>query len=356
MKYLPHFTLELVHPYYTDGRCPDFDIEPSLETEQLLRNQRCVLKTFQNGVRILTAVTDTGAPLIPLDGASRFHFHLHLKNPDFFLFTDLTSFDTIPAPIYSNIDADDGSQPVGLTVLPRRLQVTETFEVQQPGLEEAFTLHGRPSPQLTAGDFKVTGLGAITQPDQYRPQAKIIRLNTTSAAPETAFQVTFTGPFPTKPGTFADVEIQANASLPSVSDGPGQFQIVFSPKEAYWRYFLITDKVDVDFQIKDKAEVPILFDVANRVNLNANPDEQDQVAQRLKEQYPTLQRYRFTSDAPIICQQKARKMVQLHLDEDLVGESLPNPALQNFARQAIVTAEGSQQEEILYHVLKFLSS
>jgi hypothetical protein len=92
VKYLPFIELRLKHTYYTNERCPDFEIEPTPDTHQLLKNYRCVFKTLPDGMRILIAVTenkDKFVPLIPLQTGLNFSFYLRLQNPDFPLFTDI---------------------------------------------------------------------------------------------------------------------------------------------------------------------------------------------------------------------------------------------------------------------------
>lgn len=94
MKYRPFFNLEIVHDYYIDHRCPDFQIEPTSNTKKLLRDCQCVLKFFLNGVTVLTHVTDDvpAKPFIPPPAGAAFCFRWRLKNPDFCLFTDSSGF------------------------------------------------------------------------------------------------------------------------------------------------------------------------------------------------------------------------------------------------------------------------
>ncbi len=99
MKYLPLFNLHLTHPYYTDDRCPDFQIEPTPDTHRRLNNYRCVLKPKPNGVQVLATVTDHGVPFIPMHKNALFAFHLRLQNPDFALFTDLAEITKTAAPL-----------------------------------------------------------------------------------------------------------------------------------------------------------------------------------------------------------------------------------------------------------------
>jgi len=105
MKFFPVFSLQLLHAYYRDGRCLDFAIEPTLATQRLLKNHRCVLKTTPNGLRVLIAGSAQLRPLIALPKGSVFSFHLHLQNPTFALFTDLSNITHAPAPVYTNTTA-----------------------------------------------------------------------------------------------------------------------------------------------------------------------------------------------------------------------------------------------------------
>lgn len=356
MRYLPLFTLELTHPYYADNRTLDFRVEPSRETQRLLRNHRCILKSSANHIKILAATAASGEILIPLNPDNRFSFHLYLENSAFPLFSDLTDITPVLAPIYSNTTNDGTANPEVLALLPRSRQAMETFTVQQPNATEAFTLRGRPLPHLDANDFAIEGLDAVTTPTTYQASAKIIQINTQATTEDTPFTVTYATNFPTEPGTFSDIEIWPNASIPPIIDGPAKFQISFKAKSAHWRYYLITDRQNINFQIRDTATDPIIFDVENQVDLNATPDADDPVAQQLAKQYPDQQRYRFTSDTPVACQQNPRKTLQLDMEGDMVIDVLPNPALSNFLRQAVITDGNSHQEEVLYHVLKFLRS
>jgi hypothetical protein len=104
MKFFPVFSLQLLHPYYRDGRCSDFVIEPTLETQRLLKNHRCVLKTAPNGVCILISGNAQHVPLISLQKGMVFSFHLRLQTSDFALFTDLSEITAKPAPLYTNAE------------------------------------------------------------------------------------------------------------------------------------------------------------------------------------------------------------------------------------------------------------
>ncbi len=105
MKFLGFMELRLRHPYYTDARCPDFEIEPAPDTHKLLKNHRCVFKALPDGMRILIAATkdnDKFIPFIPLQKEIKFNFYLRLQNSDFPLFTDLAEIAQAATPVYGN--------------------------------------------------------------------------------------------------------------------------------------------------------------------------------------------------------------------------------------------------------------
>ena len=109
MRYLPLFRLQILHTYYKGTICPDFRIKPSSETKRLIKNHRCVLKHFSNGIQLFIASNESNLPMIPLDNETQFVFELHLNNQDFPLFTDLKKLNQKPSPIFSNFEENDGN-------------------------------------------------------------------------------------------------------------------------------------------------------------------------------------------------------------------------------------------------------
>ncbi len=92
MKFLPLLDLSIKHSYYADGCCPDFLLTPDPKTCRLLRNLRGVLKSRADGVSVVVPVDEEQSlSFIPLPKYAIFTFQLNLRNPDFALFTDLTT-------------------------------------------------------------------------------------------------------------------------------------------------------------------------------------------------------------------------------------------------------------------------
>jgi len=108
MKHAAILELRVTHSFYTDGKCPDFAIEPSADTARLLRNHRCVVGPGPSGIQVHTALDPAGQPFLPLPSSSVLRFHLRLQNDDFLLFTELTAVNALSAPLFTNAAAPAG--------------------------------------------------------------------------------------------------------------------------------------------------------------------------------------------------------------------------------------------------------
>jgi hypothetical protein len=346
MKYLPLFSVEILHDYYADRRCSDFEIEATPETQKLLGNCRCVLKPLPNGFRVLTLGAGPDAPFIPLPVDATFAFHLRLQNPNFILFTDFSEIGMAAAPVYMNSAASN----LELKLVSRETSAAESFVVRQPAKKEAFVLGGRPLNGTAPASFRVDGLGAASKPVAYDEAAKVVSVNSEASKAGTAFTITY----PTAPqlqrGVFADIEIKYATTM---AGGANNFQIVFKAKKVRWKYYVVTNKTDTKANVpaiedKDKA---IVFAAAGRTDLTQSPDLADKIATELVEQYPNMQTFRFVSDALIPCQEAARKSIQFQVNGDKVVDALPNPALQNY----VIDVKDSKKEDSLYHVVKYFT-
>ncbi|MFN8459684.1 MAG: hypothetical protein U0401_34400 [Anaerolineae bacterium] len=354
MKFLPLIKLHLTHPYYTDNRCPDFWIEPTLATQRLLDNYRCLLKPTPNGIRVLIAVSDAEVPFIPLPPNMTFAFQLRLRNPDFALFTDLTEIRQTLAPVYTNGQSKLG-RPAQLALVSRQTLMTERFAVRQPAREDRFVLSGRPLAGLQLADFSLAGLGTITHPTRYDTATKVITVNSQAASANDTFKITYAAAPQSARDVFADIEIQLNTALSKVTEGPIEFQVTFKAKKVRWNYYLLTDRAGAQFRIEDKGVEPLVFGDKNRVDLSQHPDPLDNVARMLAAQYATLRQLRFVSDDLVPCRQEARKSLQLYMDGQQVIGTLPNPALKNFSTLEITRNGSPSQEEVLFQVIKYFT-
>ena len=83
------FTIELLHKYFQDEVCTDFDITPSLCTSYLSEGHKIITKTYNNKLYAgLQLDNDLKPLLVPEDGL-QLTFFLKLNNPLFFNYTEL---------------------------------------------------------------------------------------------------------------------------------------------------------------------------------------------------------------------------------------------------------------------------
>ncbi len=353
MKYLPLITLQITHTFYTDGRCPDFEIEAAPATQRLLKNHRCVLKPVPGGVRLLMAVTGDDVPFIPLRAGATFAFRLRLRNPDFALFTDLTEINQMLVPLYTNARSNEDN-PAQLTLTSRQAWSTEQFAVNRPATAEQFTLSKRPlaEAQLADFDLKAEAAVAITH---YDAAARTITVDSSAAGTGDSFRVTYPTAPPRARNVLAEIDINYDGTWADLAEGPQLFQLAFKAKRARWSYYVITDRSEARIRIDDKAASPLLFSLENQTDLSRQPDPADEVARTLAARYPTMQRLRFVSDEPVPCRQAARKSIQLRLDDQPVLETLPNPSPKNYVLLEISSNGSVEKEDALFQVINYFN-
>jgi len=349
MKYKPIFTLQLEHSYYTDGRCLDFLLEPTLETQKLLQKYHCRLKLLPDGCQVFASVNADNTLFIPLQKGLIFTFYLRLQNPEFQLFTDISDVNRVEATLYTNIGSTQ-ADPVQLVLVSRRAWTTESFLVPQPAQASHFTLSGRPLNGLQLSDFSITGLETGASVTQYEAVSKIVTVNTQNAKREQGFTIKYPTTPPREKNTFANIEINLADSLTQVSTNPLKFRISFKPKAVRWKYYVLTNSTNLNFQVvdADKVGLPLVFDAAPQP-----PKPTDIVANGLLNQYPGTTLLSFVSATSILCQQEPKKTIQLKLDGSQVGGALPNPYLRDFSTIDVVT--NGQSLDALFQVVKYLT-
>lgn len=347
MRYLQLFRLEVLHSYYADQRCPDFEIEPMEDTRKLLKNYRCVSKPLTNGLRVFIAVNDDGTAFIPLPETEAlvFGFHLRLRNPDFPLFTDLETTSQLAAPLYTNETPAAGGE---LIPVSQEAWFTEHFVVRQQADREPFSLSGRPLEGLTTtGQFIVEGLGTKPAHKRYDEETRAILVNTLQDAPGTPFTVTY----PIAPrlgrGVFADVEINYSLAEGEQLGNANPFTITFQSREARWKYYIVTDKSN------GNGLLPSIEDKDGLISFHPEDPAQPpgRAGELVAKQYPDRPCLRVISDGPVRCQQAARRNIQLYLDGQKVIDSLPNPSLQNYCSDI----RSGAREHALYQIIQYFT-
>lgn len=343
MKQVLFIELQLMHSYYTDGRSPDFAIEPSQATGKLLQNHWCVFKPYATGARLFIAVsdTDTSIPVISLPNEMTLTFHLLLRNPEFLLFTDLTDIMAVAAPLFTN-DVDETGV---LSLTSRTASRTDDLAVQQPSTSEQFRLYHQPLAGIGSSQFIVSGLDGVSEVSAYDTASNTITVDSSQASINAPFSVSY----PVEPqlpqGVWADVDIHLSDMPGSMSSEPAVFQISFQAKSAFWQYYVIVDKSVNDVNIVD-SDNSIVF---TPTNLTEALGPTDSTATMLAEQFPDEQRWRFISTEAVPCQKTSHDSIQLKVDGDVVLDHLPNPSLSSYSTVSV----GGQTEDSLFQIITY---
>ncbi len=334
MNYRAVFSLRLKHSFYANNKCGDFQIEPAAPTLRILKNHRCVLKPWPDGILVITEAEENGAALIPFPENVVFGFRLRLLNPDFPLFTDLEEITRTVAPLFVNGRSNPPATPLALQLQERSTSDSEPLILRQGETTASFRLEGIPLDKCLVTEFILQGLPRA-KVEKYDAGKKEITVKTSGAAPKDRI---FTVAYPAKPrrqqGVFAEVEIHSNDSMFKPGGGPSEFFIQFQAKEAKWRYYLVTDR---------KSGHPFVIE-ADRKFTVLGPDPSDTLAQGLQLRYPGLPLVCFESTDSVRCQETAIRQIRLKLGNDAVYENLPNPSIRNIC--------AGQKDFVFFQIVK----
>ncbi len=92
-KYKILFMTELLHDYYSNLQCLDFDVVPSKETRQLMRNRQMMCKLVGNKlvvlVKVITEGADESKPFTGMNPTDKFLFYLQPNRTRFNIVTNI---------------------------------------------------------------------------------------------------------------------------------------------------------------------------------------------------------------------------------------------------------------------------
>lgn len=102
------FSLNLMHDYYSDGKCPDFNITPTPECKEFLEDYHIIFKNKITGIQLVVATNDGSTPFIDISDVSKFTFYMKLNESAFGNYTVLDDIDKDKIYAYDNQAGADG--------------------------------------------------------------------------------------------------------------------------------------------------------------------------------------------------------------------------------------------------------
>ena len=83
------FDVDIFHEYYKDGLSKDFDITPSDECKELMKDYRLIFRTTSTGFKVSFSADENDDPVIPIDYQIKLVFLLSVKNSYLLNYSDL---------------------------------------------------------------------------------------------------------------------------------------------------------------------------------------------------------------------------------------------------------------------------
>ena len=129
MNFADFITINLAHDYFSSGLCPCFKILPSQETQSKLNGLKAILVHNENGITITLRTNQDGTAFISSQYAMQLSFELHMTDSKFMYITDLSDYQKLSAPAYSNENISNGTSSEN-----QRLTIKESKNVITPGV------------------------------------------------------------------------------------------------------------------------------------------------------------------------------------------------------------------------------
>ena len=363
MRFLKLFGVRVRHDYYADAVCRDLAFVPTAATRRLIERYRLRLRELPDGIDAAApAGPDGKAALIPVARGETFVFELHVRDPDFVLFTDLQDFAGKTDPVYTNaaLPADSTT----LKLADRKSWNSETFAVPPRTSRLKLTLAGNPmaadgNPRKAPlpADFSIQPRIAGAKVTAYDAAAKTLTLQLPAAEAGASVSLRYRAAAAADPAVLAQLELSWGKAMPDPGNEAAPFEIRFSARAGRWAYYLITDQTG-DFSIVDSGPsgARLAFSAANRSLLNDVPEEPDALAAALARQYPDFQRIRFLSDQPVACSSARRTGIELRLGGEKVIEAMPNPPARHLSRIKRQVGAGLQDQDTFHQVVKYVKA
>jgi hypothetical protein len=226
--YINQTTISILHGFYANDTCADFEVTPCAKTAALLRGYRMMWgtknRTSPSRYELLQESADGTNPLLPLPATAGLCFGMELKHPHFINFTNL--------PARSGNEVYIVRNSVTATALTIEAMELVSAQMQLDGLSSAVTV-AVTCPEGTS-NFSVV---AVENGTGY--SARINFAGKPSGVYELSWpgdsQLVFVSPELYGKGLFGILYLQ-NGDDNVIG---GDYTLTFEERSAYWKYFLV---------------------------------------------------------------------------------------------------------------------
>jgi hypothetical protein len=331
VNFLPLFTLQIAHTYYT-GVCRDFAVAIPAETGAVLRNGRLLAREVEGVLHVLYEADPGGLPRVPIAGAT-LRLGLVLTNPWFGNVTQLpTGF---PARRMRWTNAAD---PEVLAPAPDFAFVADTFSHTLTQAERPVTV------TLRDGAGGVVRQDTVTAADGRTEVSYDLRGRPTGPL---TVEESFPNPPLVSTALYLDAELRQRDAAAvveiTVDEGfygdPPAFQVAFQAREEVLSYYVVVDGyTNTEFGALAVADAGFAAEGRPEIEFETIPVE-DFTGTDLPPSLlaPGGERVvLFRSQAPLARRERGRGRIQLSRQEDVLMANLPQPGVERAKADLII--------------------
>jgi|GEM_PF-3166545 len=334
------FHIDVLHGFYTDGKCSDFTIFPISGCEQKLRNHQSVFRYTGNTCSIFFRKSSTSSgPIAALAQGTVLSFGMSLQNPFLFNYTDdLPPRDKVM--LFTNVNTSGG---LTSTVQSDGRIKLNVLEARMSGPIINHVIDTNNGVTLVLRD--AIGAGTVVTAKQHSAgsKGKEVAFDLTQY-PAGLYILTEDDGSPRKFYYYVDAELNGRPLVglirivtPNFTYDENEltdkgkrppYKVAFTARNGTWKYYIVSRKmsaadmisqlrvVDNGFSASDDPHPQIVFN--NPANLAAA----DQLKNVLAAGESAVL---VTSQAVVSWRQRARKKIELRKNGQAIIESLPNP-------------------------------
>ncbi|MGL4596163.1 MAG: hypothetical protein ACRCYO_01470 [Bacteroidia bacterium] len=234
------FKVDFAHGFYTNGKCADFTVTPTTDTQFVLRQHQSMFRVEDACIKVVSKLkADKSGPEILFRDGTVLSFGIQLNRPEVYNFTNPAE---LPAKghvlLFTNYSRTKTSGYLPLRVQQVRLSGPVVFHEIVTKLAVKLILRNRNN----------VVLGVANYPEQSHTVEHNFSLQELPAGIYTVDETTASGTQITtyyvdadlarKP-LFGILRIENSSAYPFVYDGTDAYKISFTPASGTWKYYVV---------------------------------------------------------------------------------------------------------------------
>jgi len=330
MKVKPLFTLRVTHTH-KGARLPTISVSGA--TAAVLSGLGMGVKRLGESLLVYAETDGNGATRTTLSGKVTLRFLLSEVDSAFVALTDLSLFQGLSAPLFSNTQGG-----LTLELLDQTLRGTEQVIAYREGPQRVL-LTGRPAPKTEVSEIIAKSNKGLVDIQSYDRTANAVDL--TGSGLQKGIPIELAYPVKTRRPIGAMAEIAITLEQPDIDtwlrEGGRNFVIPFVARSVLWCWYIAVplaipaNSVAVTLP-SESSQLRGLAIAGDPADLTAAPDEADPQAQILAARLKGRRLLRFRSTGPVILDSAAISGIALKIEEKTCIRHLPNPAPEAFGQ------------------------